>query len=275
MEHFTDPSYLRNEQYRDASNLEHRVALHERFSTNPTGWLPWVFGQFELPQNARILEVGCGPGMLWAANDAHVVASWRIMLTDFSVGMVAEAKGRTAAAGRFSYACLDVQQIPFLVESFDVVIANHMLYHVPDVDQALCEIARVLGPQGTLYAATNGESHLREMAELVKEAGGLQVSRDEEGLNRGLRNFSLQTGGEKLARHFNDLELRHYPDSLRVTDPEAIVAFVQSSSSSAFRLHPGQLPELRKVLAREMGTRGAIEISKAPGLFVAKRPKRS
>ena len=55
-------------QYRDASNLNARIALHERFSTNPRSLPLWIFDQLELPDDARILEIGCGPENLWADN---------------------------------------------------------------------------------------------------------------------------------------------------------------------------------------------------------------
>ena len=61
----TDQEYLRSEQYRDSGNLRARMGLHERFSTNPLGWQRWVFNQFDLMPDSRILELGCGPGRLW------------------------------------------------------------------------------------------------------------------------------------------------------------------------------------------------------------------
>lgn len=55
-------------QYRDASNLNARIALHERFSTNPHPLLRWLFDRLELPPEGRILEIGCGTGKLWVEN---------------------------------------------------------------------------------------------------------------------------------------------------------------------------------------------------------------
>ena len=65
---FTDQAYLREEQYRDDANLRARLDLHRRFSTNPQPWHRWVFDQLDLPDEADILEVGCGPGELWLQN---------------------------------------------------------------------------------------------------------------------------------------------------------------------------------------------------------------
>ena len=62
-----DQEYLKQE-YRDATNLNARIRLHQRFSLNPYGWLRWVFDQLDLPSECRILELGCGPGNLWLEN---------------------------------------------------------------------------------------------------------------------------------------------------------------------------------------------------------------
>jgi hypothetical protein len=60
-----DQQYLKTDQYRDASNLDARALIHQRFSTNTYGWFRWVFDALlKLPANARILELGCGHGLL-------------------------------------------------------------------------------------------------------------------------------------------------------------------------------------------------------------------
>ncbi|MEZ4608117.1 MAG: class I SAM-dependent methyltransferase [Deinococcales bacterium] len=62
---------------------------------------------------------------------------------------------------------IDAEEIPFADNSFDAVIANHMLYHVADRPKALGEIARVLKANGKLYATTVGERHMGELTVLV------------------------------------------------------------------------------------------------------------
>ena len=89
MSKFTDQQYLKTDQYRDSSNLDARVAIHRRFSTNPYGWFRWVFDVLlKLPENARILELGCGPGWMWKENTDRIPAGWNITLSDLSPGMV-------------------------------------------------------------------------------------------------------------------------------------------------------------------------------------------
>jgi ubiquinone/menaquinone biosynthesis C-methylase UbiE len=168
MSKLDDPTYLRNEQYRDPTNLTARMALHARFSTNPQGWQQWVFDQLPWAPATHILELGCGPGRLWAENAARIPPGWALTLSDFSPGMLHEARRNLTAQGQAArFVAADAQALPFADAAFDAVIANHMLYHVPDRARALAEIHRILRPGGAFVAATNGVAHLREMRDLL------------------------------------------------------------------------------------------------------------
>src|SRR5215207_10478349 len=156
-----DPNYLKNNQYKDASNLAARARLHSRYSRNPYGWFKWQFDLYQFAPDARILELGAGAGWLWAGNADRIPAGWQITLSDFSPGMLDEQrKALSDVPHAFQHEEIDAQAIPYADATFDAVIANHMLYHVPDRAKAIAEIRRVLKPTGTLYTATNGLKHL-------------------------------------------------------------------------------------------------------------------
>ena len=63
-----DSDYLLNEQYKNAQNLTARARLHIRFSTNKYRWPTWLFDRFDLPGDARLIELGTGPSWLWVEN---------------------------------------------------------------------------------------------------------------------------------------------------------------------------------------------------------------
>jgi SAM-dependent methyltransferase len=175
MARWTERDYLLTEQYRDAAKLRARMGLHERFSVNRYGWHRWVFDQLDLPPHDRVLELGGGPAMLWRENGERIPAGWTVVLADLSPGMLQEARRQLRALPlRFALVNLDAQALPFAPASVDAVIANHMLYHVPDRQQVYAEIRRVLRPGGHLYAATNGRDSMRELAELVRRVPGLR-----------------------------------------------------------------------------------------------------
>jgi SAM-dependent methyltransferase len=271
---YSDPEYVRR-QYRNPSNLNARIALHERFSTNPYGLPRWIFDQFDLPGQSRILEVGSGPGHLWADNLDGLPEGWSITLTDSSPGMVAEAEARLGSDRRFEFRIADARKIPFEDGRFDAVVANHMLYHVPDRPRALTEISRVLRAQGTLYAATNGKKTHSEMGWMQRV---LDPSRPTDEYFREPLEFSLENGAEQLSPWFPEVTLRRYEDALVVTEARPLVEYllsgsaadsgVQGSSADEFDLRVSALIER---LEQELALRGAIHIRKDVGMFVASK----
>lgn len=112
---------------------------------NPVGWQRWIFQQIMAPPRAQILELGAGTGELWLDNIAAVPREWSVTISDLSGGMAREAQDRIAEAGLVVHAVVaDARCIPFDDASFDVVVANMMLYHVPERKAAVGEIRRVL-----------------------------------------------------------------------------------------------------------------------------------
>ena len=271
MPSITDQTYLLESQYRDSSNLDARIAVHLRFSSNKTGWFRWYFDQLlQLPAAAQVLDIGCGPARLWSDQLSRLPAGWQIILADLSPGMIDQARANLAAAGadndpRFTFRTADAQDLPFEDDTFDAVLANHMLYHVPDIPRALQEIRRVLRPAGRLYAATNGDGHMAELHDLVAPFASSEALRP-----APERRFGLENGAEQLARWFARVERRDYPDSLEVTEAEPLAAYALSTSGMLWM--PDGEPSAEALtrhfdalLARD----GVIHIAKSSGLFIA------
>ena len=194
MSKFTDQQFLKTDQYRDSTNLDARLKIHRRFSTNSYGWFNWVFDTLlKLPMDAKILELGCGPAYMWKECANRIPAGWDITLSDLSSGMVDSAWRNLVTTGRnFKFKEMDAQSILNEDEMFDSVIANHMLYHVPDRTKALAEIKRVLKPGGRFIATTVGSLHLQEMNDWLR-----QVSLDKS-YESMTDSFTLENGLEQL-----------------------------------------------------------------------------
>lgn len=262
-------------QYRDGSNLSARVTLQARFSTNAYGWQRWVFDQLELPPEAHLLELGCGPGHLWRENLDRVPEGWRVTLTDASPGMLAEADAELNADPRFHFEVIDAQEITFEDATFDAVVANHMLYHVPEPPRALSEAARVLQPGRSLYATTVGLEHMRELGPLLAV---LDPSHPPHEPIWYYLPFNLENGAKHLSEHFSEVSLLPYEDALIVTEAQPLVDYLLSTpiaQSAADRSGGGEFHDrvtaLRTALERELASRGEIRISKHTGMFVARR----
>lgn len=264
MSRTADQQYLKTDQYRDSSNLEARAAIHDRFSTNPYGWFKWVFDTLmKLPGNARVLELGCGHGLLWKENADRIPAGWNITLSDLSAGMLDSAWRNLVVTGRaFQFKEIDAQSIPYEDETFDAVIANHMLYHVPDRPQGIAEIKRVLKPGGRLFATTVGKDHMKEMMDWYRQ---VHISKVWESL---ANPFLLENGWEQLTPFFSEVNLSRYEDNLQVTELEPIMAYIHSGIRVK-ELSEKELANLQQYLEKELKGKGMIFIRKDSGLFEA------
>lgn len=267
-----DKTYLLTQQYRDASNLNARGSLHARFGTNHYPWFRWLFDQLltVAPAGARIVEVGCGPAGLWAENLDRLPAGWRMTLTDLSDGMVTAARDRLAGApeGAFTVQTADVEQLGFADGAFDVAIANHMLYHVPDRPKALAELRRMLRQGGALLAATNGQNNMRELDGIIdRVAPGI---RDSIWRASFRHPFTLENGEEQLAPYFEEIAVTRYEDTLRVTDEAALVAYIQSIDLPGLRAPDQQAALAAAVHERMAASGGVFAITKSVGVFTAR-----
>lgn len=260
----TDPQYLQTDQYKDSANLDARVAIHPEFSTNPYGWFTWLLDRLiTLPADARILELGCGNGILWKSIADRIPAGWNITLSDLSPGMLDAAWRTLVVTGRaFKFEEMDAQSIPYTDGTFDAVIANHMLYHVPDRKKAIQEIGRVLKPSGRLFATTVGENHMREMNEWRRR------------ITRGryadpfTASFNLENGMEQLKPFFRQVNVARYEDNLQVTRIDPIIAYL-CSAVSVSDIDEIELEKLRLELDAQLAKDSKIFIAKDSGVFEA------
>jgi ubiquinone/menaquinone biosynthesis C-methylase UbiE len=261
---FTDQDYLKTDQYKDAANLNARVTIHGRFSTNPYGWFRWVFDALiKLPADSRILELGSGPGLLWKSSIDRIPAGWKITLSDLSPGMLDAAWRNLVVTGRaFQFREIDAQSIPFEDETFDAVIANHMLYHVPDRGKALSEIRRVLKTGGRFFATTVGENHMKQMVDWYARVHVSKVWESFAG------PFTLENGMEQIRPYFPQVTLSRYEDNLVVTELQPLMDYIRSGMRVA-ELSESELTTLQSDLEKELQEKGSIFITKDSGLFEA------
>lgn len=268
MSNLQDREYLLTDQYKNASNLNARFQLHERFSINKYGWHPWVFDQLNLPPKCRILELGCGLGALWLKNMDKIPTGWGITLSDFSLGMLQDIQRNLSVCKHpFKFEVIDAQSIPFADESFDAVIANHMLYHVPDREKAYSEISRVLVSDGRFYATTNGQNHLKELRNLGRgfDADAYESGREADSGVMSAK-FTLENGMDELSRWFSKVTRWRYADGLVITEVEPLLDWATSWAKPIFC---EKFNEFLSFLDNEFASQGAIRVTKDSGLFEA------
>jgi ubiquinone/menaquinone biosynthesis C-methylase UbiE len=265
---WSDRDYLRGTQYADAQRLSARAKLHYTYSNATTPWFEWLASQVAWPSSGDVLEVGCGPGAMWVECGDVVPADLRLTLSDFAPGMVQLAAQRVRSVSPNNVVDAleaDVQDLPFADETFDVVVANHMLYHVPDPSRAVSEIARVLRPRGRLLAATNGPRNLRELGEITAAALGGVVIEDPAG------PFGAVSGLAILRAHFGEVEWRPFYDTLYCTDADDVLAHITSHPPGE-NATTAQLEALRRTIQERLDAGGGtLVVFKEAGAFVATR----
>ena len=226
-----DEEFVRG-QYRSPERLETRISV---WQPGPDGRTPQDIALSLLAAAAptRLIEVGCGTGALAARCAAEL--GCEVVALDASAEMVraTQSRGIDAMVG-------DVQQLPFPDGAFDCAVGDWMLYHVPDLDRGVAELARVLRPGGRLVAVTNGRESLGELYDLL---GG----------ERRESTFSSENGAEVLRPHFARVE-RH--------DVDVRAVFADRAAAAAY-LETLEHGELAARLPADMGrlvARGAVAV---------------
>jgi SAM-dependent methyltransferase len=266
-----DQAYLRDEQYRDPSRLSRRATLHARYGTATTPWFDWVTARLQLQPDQHVLEAGCGPGWLWIEAAERLPPGVQLTLTDLSEGMVAAAVGAVRATGRPARVdgrAADLQELPFDDAVFDRVVANHMLYHLPDPARGVAELARVVRDDGLVMAATNGRGHLRQLWSICGRVFAVAE------VDPTVEVFGVDAGFPVLREHFADVRWHRFADELRCTDPDDVLAYVCSAPPGE-DASAEQLDELRAAIAAAFAAGdGVMRITKDVGCFVCRAPLR-
>jgi len=242
-------------QYENTSSkLAARVAILS-YDSNAQNWYSWL--ESHLAVSGDVLEVGGGTGELWRHID-HSKA--KLTLTDFSPAMCDQLRD-LKIPGSTIRQC-DAANLPFPDASFDLVIANHMLYHLDDPDKAIKEFARVLRPGGRLRTALNGREHIAELLAL-----GTAIGRPSQILNAA--RITAETGPEHLAKHFKKVEAEPFPGDFVVPTVEPVLDYLGSWGDEP--LSSEQEAAVRAVVEPKIAKDGSYRIRKDMVLLSARR----
>ncbi|GGE02581.1 MerR family transcriptional regulator [Paenibacillus nasutitermitis] len=260
-----------NQEYESAFNLQTRIRLHDDFSVNTYKWHHWLFDKMIIPESSTILELGCGDAALWKRNADRIPEGWDITLTDLSDGMLNDAREglkHCVPPNRFRFSSADARSIPFPDASFDVILANHMLYHVTERHQSLKEIYRVLKPGGILISSTMGKHHMLEVKEFLS-----QINPNYDfGRQDFACEFGLENGADQLnAVGFVDIRLERYEDALKVTGAQPLIDYIRTTPGGRENLTDSRLAQLEIMLKEQIDAMGNIHITKEVGVFFAFR----
>lgn len=264
-------------QYKNASNLSARIALHSLFSSNKEGWFPWLFRLMNLQPGMCVLEVGCGDGALWTQNKDRLPEHVSVVLSDISEGMIRDVRRNISQAKApgsrrnisqdvsdgFRFQVFDCCHIPYGDSTFDLVIADHVLFYVDDIPQALSEIRRVLRPGGRFICSTYSAAHMHEIRDLVREFDShIVLSAD-----NLYEHFGLENGRQILGDVFSSshIDTKRYDDSLEITDPQPLVEYILSCHGNQNQYLVNRYKEFYAFVEEKV--RHSYHVTKDAGIF--------
>lgn len=260
------------EQYVTSDNLEKRIRLHERYSTATKEWTDWVYERLNLCSGQSVLEIGCGNGQLWYENIHNLPEGLHLTLSDRSEGMLNQAKERISVYVddlkerniQIDYVIMDADELELSEETYDCIIANHMLYHVKNKEGCLAAVAQALKPTGIFCCATNGNKHMGELHELVAEFDDrIEMPNMEIAIS-----FRLENGEELLNKFFKNIRCDRQDNALIVDEVDAIYDYVYSYPGNSPYILEQRGEEFRRLLKERIEKEGSIYIQKDAGMFI-------
>jgi SAM-dependent methyltransferase len=257
-ERFTDRTVLTTEAYADPTRLVTRYSLYRY--RRPQFDLPAATAELMHDVPGPIVDVGCGPGR-------HVAAlrtdrpQRTVVAMDLSPGMARVAGAPAAVA--------DITALPLADASCGGLLAMHMLYHVPDPEAGVRELARAKAPGGTVLIATNAEDD-KEALYTVCRAAAADVPEAAD-WRRVSRRFELARAEDVAGRYFASVRRLDYTGDIVIADPEPVVAFVESLGAWAPQAHlPAVLDGVRRRVGQKIEEDGEFHLKTHIGILVCR-----
>lgn len=258
--------------YRDPEGLAMRQSIHEQYSFPKVNFVEWVLSRIQWRGDEYVLDIGSGHGAYFEAVQMRIPHG-ELVAGDLSLNMTRSAAANPASR---QVANFDAEHLPFPKCSFDVVLANHVLFHVPDLDRALSEIRRVLKPDGVLLASTNSQMNMPELDILFKRAFGLLGVRPKTAsLAEPQPHFHLEDAPRRVARYFFAVARHDLPSEFIFPSAQPLIDYVNSTRALREPTLPHSITwqDFMNVFAdmvqRIINQHGEIVISKLAGAIVA------
>lgn len=277
--HLTAMENSLKKQYQNASNISARIRIHDQYSVNPQSWFSWICEKCKIKNGMRILEVGCGNGAMWLENMEKLcqdgITNLQLVISDVSDGVVGDARRGILDYLKnvdfihngfdFKFQVFDCAEIPYEADSFDLVIANHVMFYCKDIPAVCEEIGRVLKPQGRLVCSTYGQNHMKEIREVVKRFDDRIVLSAKE----LYEIFGLDNGAELLGKTFQHIELEHYKDEIILDEANPLIEYVLSCHGNQNKYLLDRYNEFKNFIVKSVGKE--FHITKDAGVFVCSR----
>jgi SAM-dependent methyltransferase len=263
------------QMYATGEPLMVRFRTHERYTQPPVDFVEWVLDQVPWRGDETVLDIGCGTGTYTEGLLQRLSRGGYHLSGDLSLGMLREMAAMTFSPC-VSLANADVTALPHPDTCFDVVLANHIFYHVPEIERAVAEIHRVLRPQGRLVAATNSRYAMEGFVAEMEEACGRLGCPLKIPAPPARTRFTLENGAACLEPLFCHVRSPVLESALVFPEAAPAVAYINSLRAVYEHLLPsdgmtwqGLVDQVRRQIASKIARQGEYRVPKVSGVFVA------
>jgi SAM-dependent methyltransferase len=267
------------EQYQDPQRLQTRAEYHQKYGLAPTSLIDWVLNQLPLRGDEKVLDAGCGTGSFLFPL-AKRLPKGEIIGIDLVPEMITYIKEKLSPNSNIQVQQADIINLPFADETFDIVMANFVLFHIEDIFAAIAECKRVLKSGGLAVFATNS-IHNRGRLESIHRAAQRELSFPAEVIHfpSPFKRFSIEGGGDYLSHHFSWFEVHTLYNQYVVPETEAVLAYYTSGmidwalKNKNIQVPASRLEQLRQLVAEKVEQiiheEGGFRESQLSGFFLA------
>ena len=242
-----------------------------RYATPKVDFTQWTLDTIDWAGDEAVLDIGAGTGSHYSR-----LIKAQPGVDYYALDLVPNfLRNHPCSANRLAQG--DAMRLPFADDSFDLVMANHVLYHISDIGGCLTDIRRVLKPSGKLLATTDSLHSLPELQVLIRRAIVLLSENGARIAPPALPcdAFALENGTRILSHHFYAVVRHDLPCQLIFDDVEPAMAYLDSMRD----LRQNDLPKdvswddmmliMRQQMTQLLQLLGKLEINITCGALVA------
>lgn len=265
---------LIRKHYSTDDHLRVRQEIHDKYTIPDRSFADWVIERIPWHGGERLLDVGCGNGLYYTKLNKQKpeldYVGIDLMPSMITNHPLVDDKERIYLG--------NAENLPFPDHSFDIVMANHMMHHIDNIELALSEFRRVLAPSGIVVIATNSMATMPELQVLMRRAivlltrtGAASVRAPEMPTDR----FALENGIRMLTRQFFSIVRHDLPSALVFPEVDPAMTYLESTRD----LREASLPEdvvwedvmmiMRQQINQLIKHLGELVINKQAGVLIA------
>jgi SAM-dependent methyltransferase len=267
-----DTPDLRNNSPHTVGNWHVRQQTHDQYTFPRVDFVEWVMSHVGLKGNETLLDLGCGTGRYYEYIQAN-----HPDVTYTGIDTASTLTAEHPAPNRVIHSPMD--EIPFEDGTFDVVMANHVMYYAANVADVVKETQRVLKPNGLFVASTSSVTTTPQFRELFRRAillvsppGAPREVKVPSGLHQ---RFALENGSRMLANHYFAVVRHDLPGAFVFDEVDPIMDYLESMRDT----YEPQLPEniswdqvmliMREQLTNLILTLDKLVVDKLTGVLIA------